>query len=105
MTQVVTLFLGIIVAALIFAATLFSAVQAFRQAGRLRLAHLLAAGLTIAIMACLSSELWVLARLTGGLCVLAGLFAFVLESRWNRLLPLVQSGFGLVVALGLPFGG
>lgn len=105
MTQIVTLLTGILVAAWIFAAVFFSAAQAVRQGGRLRYAHLIAALLTLATMGCLSNELWTLSQVTGAIGVPAGLAAFALENRWNRLLPLVHALFGGVAALGIPFGG
>ena len=62
MDQIVTLLTGILVAAGIFAATLFSAAQVYRQAGRLRWAHAAAALTTIAAMAALSRGLWAAAQ-------------------------------------------
>ena len=91
MDQIVTLLTGILVAAGIFAATLFSAAQVYRQAGRLRWAHAAAALTTIAAMAALSRGLW--------------LAAIVLERGANRGLPLFQLLFGLALLARLPFGG
>jgi len=105
MDQVITLFTGILVAAGIFAATLFSAAQVYRQAGRLRLAHAAAALVTLAAMAALSGGFWATAQLLGGVLLLAALAAIVLERGANRGLPLFQLLFGLALLARLPFGG
>ncbi|MSU88980.1 hypothetical protein GE300_04990 [Rhodobacteraceae bacterium 2CG4] len=105
MDQVIQLLIGILVAAGIFAATLFSAVQIYRAAGRLRLAHAAAAALTLAAMACLSLGWWGAAQAAGALLCLAALAALALERGWNRLLPAFQLLFGAALLARLPFGG
>ncbi len=105
MDQIVTLLTGILVAAGIFAATLFSAAQVYRQAGRLRWAHAAAALTTIAAMAALSGGLWAAAQALGGALILVALAAIVLERGANRGLPLFQLLFGLALLARLPFGG
>ena len=105
MSVLAQLFAGIVVAAAIFAATLFSAAQSFRQSGRLAQAHLAACALTIAAMACLSLEFWVTIQIAGLALGLAALACLALESGWNRLLPLAHMAFAAALALGLPFGG
>ena len=105
MEMIVTLLTGMLVAAGIFAATLFSAAQVYRQAGRLRLAHAAAALLTIAAMAALSGGLWGAAQALGGLLALAALAAILFERGANRALPLFQLLFGLALLARLPFGG
>jgi cbb3-type cytochrome oxidase subunit 1 len=105
MTQIVELFVGIIIAALVFAATLFSAAQVFRQEGRLRYAHAAALLLTLAAMACLSLGWWRLSQGAGAGLAAAAVAVLGVERGWNRLLAFAQLGFGIVVALGLPFGG
>ncbi|MEO1274923.1 MAG: hypothetical protein AAFV96_05840 [Pseudomonadota bacterium] len=105
MDQILTLLIGIVVAAGIFAATLFSAAQAYMRDGRLRSAHLAAALLTIAGMGAMSLELWIVAQLIGPLLAIAASAALVLERGWNRLLPVFHILFGLALAARIPFGG
>lgn len=105
MTEIATLLTGIFVAAVIFAGLLFSAVQAFRQSGALARTHLVLALLIIGAMAALSADLWGLSRLIGWPVALTGLVCAALETRWNRLLPLLLAGFGAILVAGIPFGG
>ena len=105
MDQVITLLVGILVAAGIFAATLFSAAQVYRQAGRLRWAHGAAALLTLAGMAALSGGLWAAAQALGALLAPAALAAATFERGANRALPLFHLLFGLALLVRLPFGG
>lgn len=105
MDQFVPLLIGILGGAGIFAATLFSAAQVYRQQGRLRQAQAAAALTTVAAMACLSLGWWTLSQVAGGLLILAALVAFVLEPGWNRLLPFFHILFGAALLARLPFGG
>lgn len=105
MDQIVELLIGILGGAGIFAATLFSAVQAYRQPGRLRKAHVAAGLLTMLAMACLSASLWTLAQITGAALILAALAALVFERGWNRLLPVFHILFGAALLARIPFGG
>ena len=105
MEQVVTLLTGILVAAGIFAATLFSTAQVYRQAGRLRWVHAAAALGTIAAMAALSGGLWTAAQALGAVLALTAVAAVVFERGANRALPLFQLLFGLALLARLPFGG
>lgn len=105
MEQIVTLLTGILVAAGIFAATLFSAAQVYRQGGRLRWTHAAAAALTIAAMAALSGGLWAVAQMLGGLLALSALATAALERGANRALPLFHLLFGLALLARLPFAG
>ena len=105
MTQIAALLAGISVAALIFAATFWSAAQVYRQTGRLRLAHGAALALTVIAMAALSSALWALSQVAGLLLIPAALVALVMERGANRLLPLIHVLFGAALLAGLPFGG
>jgi hypothetical protein len=104
MTEIAQLFTGILLATAIFAATLFSAAQAYRQSGALQKTHLAAAILTIAAMACLSLQLWTLSQITGAALGVAALGCLILDKGWNRLLPLAHIAFATALALGLPFG-
>ncbi|MFO7853960.1 MAG: hypothetical protein R6V44_01820 [Paracoccaceae bacterium] len=98
-----TLLAGVALALPLFAALLWSLAQAVRRRGGLRIAHASAGLLTLAAMAALSAEQPGAATATGGLLALAGLAAAVLETGWNRLLPLVQVAAGGALAAGLPF--
>ena len=105
MEQIFQLFLGIIVAAGVFAATFFAAAQTFRQSGALRAAQAAAAILTIATKAALSLGFWTASQVFGAALALAALTALILERGWNRLLPLFHLAFAIAAALGLPYGG
>ena len=105
MEQVVQLFVGILIAAGIFAATFFSAAQVFRQSGLLRWAQLGAALATLIAMGCLSLGFWGASQVAGGALFAAAIVALALEAGWNRLLPVFHMAFGAALALGLPFGG
>lgn len=96
---------GIVVGAFVFAATLFSGAQAYRQKGQLRWAHLTSLLLTIAAMATLSLLWPVMAAVVGGALILAALAAMAFESGWNRVLPVFHILFGAALVAGLPFGG
>jgi len=105
MDQIVELLIGILVAAGIFAAVLFSAAQIYRNEGRLRLAHAAVLALTLGAMACLSLGWWGAAQAVGAPLAAAALAALVLEQGWNRLLPAFQLVFGVALLARLPFGG
>ncbi len=105
MDQIVQLLIGILVAAGIFAAALFSAAQIYRNDGRLRVAHAAALALTLGAMACLSLGWWGAAQFAGALLALAALGALVFERGWNRLLPAFLIVFGAALLARLPFGG
>ncbi len=96
-------FVGVIIAACVFAATLWSAAQAYRVKGPLRIAHLICIVLTIAAMTCLQFQWQQAAQITGTLLILAALRTLWLESGWNRILPLFQGLFGAMLAINLPF--
>jgi hypothetical protein len=103
MTTIITLMAGVVIAGALFAATIFSLVQSFRQDGSLRWAHVATLAGTLAGMATLSSQRHDLAMVVGAFLIAAGLWAVVRESGWNRVLPLFQAFFGVILVLGLPF--
>ena len=105
MDQIATLLLGILLAALIFAATLFSAAQAYLRGGRVGRAHLVAAVSVVAAMAALGLSWWAASRVIGLFVLSGGVFALWQERGWNRLLPLVHIFFGMALVGGLPTGG
>ena len=107
MEQVVTLLTGILVAAGIFAATLFSTAQVYRQAGRLRWVHAAAALGTIAAMAALSGGLWTAAQALGAVLALTApgwfyLYHVPLDAVWPWLVLALLLAANLATAfLGL----
>lgn len=105
MEQIVELFVGILIAAGIFAATFFAAAQVFRQTGMLRWAQLATALTTLVAMGFLSFGYWGASQVAGAALFAAAIIALALESRWNRVLPVFHMCFGAALALGLPFGG
>lgn len=94
---------GVLLAVASFAAMIFSVARAVQERGWLRRAHLGVIIGTIASMASISLVSPGLALISGGALLLSGLGAAFLETGWNRLLPLIAAGFGLVIAAGLPF--
>jgi len=96
---------GIVVAAGVFAALIWSIYQGLVQRGRLQYVHIAAASFSIAGMVSVSyiSPLW--AQITGGALLLAALIALFLETHWNRFLPIMQTLFAIALILGLPFKG
>lgn len=94
---------GIIIGAGVFGAAIWSAAQSYLQTGRLRYAHLTLLTLTLAGMACVSFAWPVLATLTGIALIIAGLYGVLIETRWNKVLPLAQTILGLALVAGLPF--
>jgi cbb3-type cytochrome oxidase subunit 1 len=95
--------IGIIIGAAVFAAAIWSAAQSYLKTGRLRYAHLALLTLTLAGMACVSLMWPVVATVIGIALIIAGLYAVLIEERWNKLLPLAQAILGLALVAGLPF--
>ena len=94
---------GVLIAAFVFAATLFSAAQAYLQSGWLRRMHLANALTIIAAMATIS-KVWPMTALGLGVLLIAlNLVLAVLEKGWNRLLAIPALLFGVTLILGLPF--
>lgn len=96
---------GIVIAGAMFAATLWSVVQIFRQTGRLRFAHVAVLAATLGAMSALSYESYALVRIAGAALTVTGGFAVYADIGWNRVLPLFQFAFGLALVMGLPFVG
>ena len=97
------LMVGAVIAASLFASTLWSAQRSFATTGRTRVAHIILAALVIAAMATLSLELPLLSRIAGILLILAALQTGWRDARWSKLLALPPIIFGAVLAAGLPF--
>ena len=105
MGPVVQLLTGILIAACLFAATLWSLAQIYRQKGWLRIAHAVTAGSMLLVMAGLAQNWIVMPVVMSGLLVAGSLAATFLERGWNRLLPLILLAFALALFAGLPFHG
>lgn len=102
---IITLLVGIVMAAMVFAALFWSLAQLFQAHGALRLMH----GATIVgiILGALAlSNLWIsLAPVIGVYLAVAATATAALEKRWSRLLPLFALAFAVALILGLPFQG
>jgi len=101
--NIFTLMVGILMAAAVFAAFIWSIFQVVQARGALRLAH---GGTVVAILAgaLAVSNTWVLAALPAGILLAAvSMAAAALERGWSRLLPVFPALFGLALILGLPF--
>ena len=94
---------GIVVAAGVFAAVLWSIFQAVTQRGKLQVVHILAIAGSIAGMASLSMVNPTMAWFVGVELGVAAVAAIYLETAWNRLLPAFQLIFAITLILGLPF--
>ena len=94
---------GVLVGAGIFAATLFSVYQAAIKSGALRWSHVAAVVFTIFGAAAISLVAPFTGLLAGISLAIAGAAAFLLEKRWNKVLPLFQILFAMALIIGLPF--
>jgi len=103
--MIFTLLTGILGAALLFSATLWCFAQVFMAQGHARIACGICAALIIACMGTISLESPVLGLVSGIALIAAGLAAAYLTKGFARLFPLSASGFGLILALGIPFTG
>lgn len=94
---------GILMAALIFGATLYSTLQAIRAPKPLRFAHITLCIGVIAGMASLQFLSPPLARAAGLILLVAAIVAIFKEQGSSKLLPAIQFLFGILLASGLPF--
>lgn len=101
--MIINLLGGVLIGAAVFAAALFSAYQAVIRRGALRWAHLAALVLTLIGAATISLAAPFTAMLAGISLAFSGVAAFLLEVRWNKVLPLFQILFAVALILGLPF--
>ena len=105
MDQIVQLLTGILIAACLFAAVIWSLAQVYRQRGWLRIAHTATAGLTLVIMALLAGGEIMAPVLLSLPLLIASLGAVFLDTGWNKLLPFILLLFALALFIGLPFQG
>jgi len=94
---------GISVAAGVFAALMWSIYQSVLKRGALQYAHIAAAIFTILGMASISAVSLLFAQILGITLLATSATAAILETRWNRVLPVFQIIFATVLILGLPF--
>lgn len=94
---------GILVAAGVFVALLWSIYQSILKRGPLQYAHIATATLTVLGMASISLLAILLAQILGILLLISATTAAILETRWNRALPVLQIIFSITLILGLPF--
>lgn|GEM_PF-6597616 len=99
----ITLLLGIFLAALLFSAVLWSAYRAYMTTGRLRAINLATALLTIGLMAMITYQAHLPGRVIGAALVISAFAATYRETGSARLLPLTLAAFGTVAAMGVPF--
>jgi len=98
------LLFGIVIAAFIFAALLWSLYRAVSGVGMVRVTHAAVVVLIIALMAALTLGWSIPARGLGAVLIIAGLGAVWNDTSWSRLLPMCAAGFGLAALQGLPLG-
>ncbi|PTX55618.1 hypothetical protein C8N43_0257 [Litoreibacter ponti] len=103
--MIVQLLAGIVIAAAVFAALLWSIYRAATTRGRTRLIAVLLGLSTILGMASISLNQPGIAVMAGGACLIFGLYGVWAEDRWSKLLPFAQAVFGLALIAGLPWGG
>ncbi len=90
------LLIGIVLAALVFAAMLWSVYRAVTTQGRLRLTYVILVLSTILIMAAITWNLAAVSLCAGLTGTVSGAIAVVADKRWNKLLPLIQVVLGLL---------
>lgn len=96
---------GIMIAAMVFSALMWSVYRSFTAKGRMRMTAILLALSTLAGMATISLNAPNLAVFAGGACLGFGAVGIWTESRWSKLLPFSQTLFGLALIARLPWGG
>lgn len=97
------LLIGILVGFAVFSAMFWSLWQAFVQRGLRRIAHGAAVAATLGGMASISQFAPLIAVIAGGALLIAGSGLAATEKGANRVLPLFQVIFALVLLSGLPF--
>ena len=93
----IDILIGIVLAALLFAALLWSIYRTFTAEGNLRLSQMCAAIFTLGGAAAATYNMYSTAMICGVGCLFAGIIAMRFETRWSRLLPLLQAVFGCIL--------
>lgn len=101
---VFTLLAGVLIAATLFASLLWGVERMFSVRGKDRISYACMTVLILAIMAALSLEHMLLARILSLPLVLAALVVAARAERWSRLLALPPLALGTILIAGLPFG-
>lgn len=99
----ISLLLGVAIAATIFAAFLATLYQVVTQKGIGRWFAATAIMLTILTMATISWEMVGLSQLVGGILIIVSIFTAWYVSGLDRLWPVVLVCFGIAALLGIPF--
>lgn len=94
---------GIVVAAGVFTAVLWSIFQGATKRGWLQYAHIAAAIFSVLGMATVSLVSPILAQITSGALLVSAIGALYFDYGWNRLFPVFQIVFSIALFLGLPF--
>ena len=84
------LLIGIIIAAAVFAAFLWSLYRSVTATGKLRVTYVMLALSTLVVIAAITWNFPTLTVTAGLTCLVTGALATMTEPRWNKLLPLVQ---------------
>ncbi|MEM9584920.1 MAG: hypothetical protein AAGA08_17540 [Pseudomonadota bacterium] len=92
--MVFTLLAGIVIAACVFAALLWSIYRVVMTHGRLRLTYIVLALSTLLVVAAIQYNLAGISLMAGLTCAVTGVIALTHEPRWTKLLPLVQVVLG-----------
>ncbi len=84
----------------VFVAAMYSFSQIILLEGRARIIHAVLFVLVLAVMAALMEREVPLARILAGPLFVMACWAFAIERRWNRIMPLLIQIFALVLMLG-----
>lgn len=93
---VFTLLIGIVIAAAVFAALLWSIYRLVTVKGRLRVNYAILALSTLLVVAAVTWNFAALSMTAGLTCAASGLIAMWADKGWNKLLPFVQVLLGLL---------
>jgi hypothetical protein len=89
---------GIVIAAAVFAALLWSIYRAVQTNGKARAVYVILAISTLLVVTAFTYDLLGLLLTSGFTCIGAALYAMVLDRGWNKLLPFVQLLLGGLAA-------
>jgi len=91
----IPLLIGIVLAACLFAALLWSVYRAVTQTGFVRTANVLLAVSTLIVVSAVTWEMHAMLLSGGVTCALTALIAIWQDRRWSKLLPFVQFLLGV----------
>lgn len=87
---------GLVIAACVFAAFLWSIYRAVQTKGKQRAIYTVLMLSTLLVVTAFTYNLAGLLLTSGFTCIGAALFATIYDERWNKLLPFVQMLLGLL---------